>query len=295
MAVRRSIHAKISLSESVEAMSEWAQLLWDRVFVHADDFGRLEASPAKVKARCKPMSPRPLEDFAEAIAEMAAVGMVAIYENSGRFYIQISTFDLHQSVPKRTASKWPTLAESQQLSADEYLRNFQETAEKLVLAHAGGSEREKEKEREKSSTSLSDSVPEPDVTVSKLEDLTVLAIGSYNGLAGKWGKPKISPKRAKKLARRIAECDKAMRDQDPDFSFDRLLARVEQQADFFRQRWQAWDLEWFIETTRGEFIHALRTWSFAYAQGDRSPPRSSHQSPAAANRGTYDEFKPPGD
>lgn len=271
MAVRRSIHAKISLSESVEAMSEWAQLLWDRIFVHADDFGRLEASPVKVKGKCKPLSSRPTEDFAMAIAEMATAGMVDLYEFENRVFLKVITFDRHQTVPKRTESKFPQ--SGRQVSPDEYLRKFHEVQGNNLLARAGGIEKEIEREKEKEKKPLSDS-PKSDA-IPDLDEMSASAMGEYNSVAAKWDKPKITAKRVKRIARRIHECDAAMNAAtNGQFSFALLLGRVERQAEFFRDKWQAWDLEWFVATKRGEFVNAMRAWTGAYRQlsAGRSPP-----------------------
>jgi hypothetical protein len=122
VANRRSLHAKISLSESVESMSEWAQLLWDRVIVHADDYGVLEASPAKLKGRLKPLSPRPPADFAAALAEMAAVQMLVIYTAKHRIWAQIANFEEHQEgLHKRGSNKNPLCCDGEQLLPDEYI------------------------------------------------------------------------------------------------------------------------------------------------------------------------------
>lgn len=108
MARRRTLHAKISLSLDVERMSEWAQLLWPLLIVHADDFGRLQGEPELVKARCKPLSPRPPSDFDAALDEMEASGLIFRYEVDGRIYIQIRKWDEHQDgLHKRVRSEFP--------------------------------------------------------------------------------------------------------------------------------------------------------------------------------------------
>lgn len=119
----RMLSRSISTSRRIESMSEWAQLLFDRVVIHADDFGRLEADPAVVKAEAKPLSPRSFDDFAAAIAEGITVGAyVAYVDASGRVYLAIEKSDDHQrGLHKRTKSRYPDPAACQRLTAGEYL------------------------------------------------------------------------------------------------------------------------------------------------------------------------------
>lgn len=110
----------ISTSVSIESMSEWAQLLFDRIVIHVDDFGRIEGDPIFVKATTKPLSNRTPAEFAAAITEMIRIGAIAAYTDGRRAYLHVSKHDEHQSgLHKRTHSKYPE--PSAKLTADEYL------------------------------------------------------------------------------------------------------------------------------------------------------------------------------
>ncbi|MGE5572969.1 MAG: hypothetical protein ACM3ZU_08135 [Bacteroidota bacterium] len=101
-------------------MSEWAQLLWDRIIVHADDFGRLRGEPEWVKAKCKPLSPRPPSDFELALSEMETSGLIKRYVVAGSHYIQIVKFDQHQDgLHKRTRSEFPDPPGSREMDRPE--------------------------------------------------------------------------------------------------------------------------------------------------------------------------------
>ena len=111
MARWRAVHRKMCVSPDVSSMTEWAQLLWARIIICADDFGRLAAEPEVLKATCHPMSPRPPEDFASAVREMLDREMVRLYRHGRRVYIEIRNWDEHQkpsgSLSKRTRSDFP--------------------------------------------------------------------------------------------------------------------------------------------------------------------------------------------
>lgn len=118
----RILSLSISYSVRIESMSEWAQLLFDRIVIHADDWGRLEGAPAVVKAKVKPMSPRPVDDFANAIAEMVRSGALVAYGAGSKVYLQVTKHDEHQiGLHKRRPSRYPDPTMGREMSADEYL------------------------------------------------------------------------------------------------------------------------------------------------------------------------------
>lgn len=108
MAERRMISKVISISEKVNSLSLFGKLLYTWMIPHADDFGRLPGSPAKVRALVVPMGDETTKDVETAVADMHQKGLIQWYEIGGEKYIQITNFDDHQSgLHKRTKSKFP--------------------------------------------------------------------------------------------------------------------------------------------------------------------------------------------
>jgi len=73
----------ISVSETVESCSEFAQLLFRHMIDHQDDWGRMAGEPGKVKAKLKPLSGRPVASFEKAIRELAEAGLICWYVVDG--------------------------------------------------------------------------------------------------------------------------------------------------------------------------------------------------------------------
>ncbi|GMA64731.1 DnaD domain protein [Alicyclobacillus fastidiosus] len=112
MANRRMISKSISVSEQVNSMSTFASLLFTWMIAHADDFGRMPGSPAKVKALVMPMRPESVHEVEKAIQEMVEQDLITWYEVSGVRYIQFNTWERHQTgLHKRTKSAFPDPAE----------------------------------------------------------------------------------------------------------------------------------------------------------------------------------------
>jgi DNA replication protein DnaD len=131
MAERRMISKVISISEKVNSLSLFGRLLYTWMIPHADDFGRLPGSPAKVRALVVPMADETVKDVEQALADMHERGLIIWYEVDGEKFIQITNFESHQQgLHKRTPSKYPSppnschefsdqIANSSSLSASE--------------------------------------------------------------------------------------------------------------------------------------------------------------------------------
>ena len=108
MAERRMISKAISISEKVNSLSVFGRLLYTWMIPHADDFGRLPGSPAKVRALVVPMADETVKDVEQALADMHERGLIIWYEVDGERFIQITNFEKHQQgLHKRTKSKFP--------------------------------------------------------------------------------------------------------------------------------------------------------------------------------------------
>jgi len=133
----RALSRSISTSRSIESMTEFAQLLFDRIVIWADDFGHLEGDPVVIKATVKPLSPRKPSEFADAVAEMVRISAVAARVVGGRIYLQVAKHDQHQpGLHKRTKSRFPDPASCRPFSAEEYLDACRRIADGELLVVA---------------------------------------------------------------------------------------------------------------------------------------------------------------
>lgn len=108
MAERRMVSKVISLSEKVNSLSLFGRLLYTWMIPHADDFGRLPGSPAKVRVLVVPFCDETIRDVENELADMNRIGIIRWYEVDGERFIQIVNFENHQQgLHKRTKSKFP--------------------------------------------------------------------------------------------------------------------------------------------------------------------------------------------
>lgn len=92
-------------SELIDGLSPMAEVLFYRLLVTVDDFGRFDARPAMIKSQCFPIkektTPKHCED---ALKELCESGLVMVYVVDGKPYVQILKWD---NVPRSKESKFP--------------------------------------------------------------------------------------------------------------------------------------------------------------------------------------------
>lgn len=119
----RIIKQSICTSESMASLSWFEQILFIRLIVSVDDYGRYDGRPAIIKG-----SLFPLEDVTEkairaALQTLSTSGMVKLYTVGGRSTLELVNWRKH-NVPRAKESKYPAPPDDfKHLQADESKRN----------------------------------------------------------------------------------------------------------------------------------------------------------------------------
>ena len=94
-------------SESIEALSPHAEILYYRLIVTVDDFGRYDARPSMVKAACFPIRESMTAMKVNALLEeLAQHFLIFVYTVDGKPYLQLCRWD---NIPRAKESKYPAL------------------------------------------------------------------------------------------------------------------------------------------------------------------------------------------
>jgi len=88
-------------------LAEFAQLLYPLLMIHADDYGRFDGDPWTVKQVVLPASPRPPQNFEQALAALTKVGLLIRYGVAGRTYYEVNNFKKHQHLKFQAPSEFP--------------------------------------------------------------------------------------------------------------------------------------------------------------------------------------------
>ena len=102
----RILRESIRSSESINELSWFEEVLFYRLIVSCDDFGRYDGRPAMVKAACFPLKDIRNCDVEKALNKLSAVGMVRLYEVDSRPYLQLTAWQRFQT-PRAVKSKYP--------------------------------------------------------------------------------------------------------------------------------------------------------------------------------------------
>lgn len=123
----RILKESICTSETIAQLSWFEEVLFYRLIVSADDFGRYDARPAIIKGRLFPLSGVTIKQINDALDKLASAGIVLLYEIDGRGYLQISTWEHHQS-PRAKKSKYPSPPDNLQAHAHTCMQLHADTS-----------------------------------------------------------------------------------------------------------------------------------------------------------------------
>jgi len=104
MARIRTIKPDFWTDEKVVEISAFARLLFIGLWNFADDDGRMQYSPKKIKMQIFPADSL---DISELFGEIRSNSLIDIYVVDNIEYLEIRNFYKHQKIDKRTASKHP--------------------------------------------------------------------------------------------------------------------------------------------------------------------------------------------
>lgn len=106
----RIIKESICRSEEIDSLSWFEEVLFYRLIVICDDFGRYDGRPKIIKGSCFPLKDVTEKDIDKALGKLSAVGLVRVYETQGRPYLQLVTWADHQRI-RNQKSKYPGFGE----------------------------------------------------------------------------------------------------------------------------------------------------------------------------------------
>lgn len=116
----RIIREAILSSEAIASLSWAEEVFYRRLMSVVDDYGRFEASPKLIRAKCYPLQTDDVkaEEVSAWMEACRKAGVLVLYSVAGKNYLEISKFQQQT----RTASKCPSPdSECAQLIANEHL------------------------------------------------------------------------------------------------------------------------------------------------------------------------------
>lgn len=103
----RILKESICTSDSIDRLSWFEEVLFYRLIVNCDDFGRFDGRPAVIKSRLFPLKDNiTTKSIDAAIEKLVNAELVVLYVFEGKPYLHLPTWDAHQQV-RAKRSKYP--------------------------------------------------------------------------------------------------------------------------------------------------------------------------------------------
>ena len=109
----RIIKDSICTSPNIDALSREAEVFFYRLMVQCDDYGRMDARPAILRAKCYPLQVDTVtqDDIKRWFAELVQAELIIPYRVDGGDYLQMRTWERHQQI-RAKRSKYPNMIAS---------------------------------------------------------------------------------------------------------------------------------------------------------------------------------------
>lgn len=112
----RIIKESICVSDSIDKLSWFEEVLFYRLIVNCDDHGRFDGRISVIKNRLFPLKDNlTAKSVKDGINKLASVGLVLLYECDGKPFLHLPTWNDHQNV-RAKRSKYPAPVDSVQTS-----------------------------------------------------------------------------------------------------------------------------------------------------------------------------------
>lgn len=138
----RIIKESICVSDSIDQLTWFEEVLFYRLIVNCDDFGRFDGRAAVIKNKLFTLKNNVTEKAVlDAINKLSTVGLVIPYTWDGKSTLQLATWDKHQQV-RCKRSKYPAYDGSDELSATDnvHLLTFAGENKNLISIDINGNQ-----------------------------------------------------------------------------------------------------------------------------------------------------------
>ena len=156
----RILKESICSSDHIDKLTWFEEVLFYRLIVNCDDYGRFDGRPSIIKSRLFPLKETlTTKTVSGAIKKLENAGLVALYVFEDRPYLYLPTWDHHQNV-RAKRSKFPT--PEQGMNTSEYICMHMQSDDSICSRNPIQSESESESESNARKSAPARSTPTKD-------------------------------------------------------------------------------------------------------------------------------------
>ena len=106
----RILKESICTSDNLNGLSQAAEVFFYRLLVQCDDYGRFDARPPIIQARCFPLRHVEADELQSWIMELVEHELIEMYEVDEKRYLHVINWEKHQTI-RAKRSKYPPMPE----------------------------------------------------------------------------------------------------------------------------------------------------------------------------------------
>ena len=106
MMPNRILKESICTSDSIDQLTSFQEVLFYRLIVSCDDYGRFDGRPKLIASKLFPLKDIRAQQIEEALRALTSAELVILYEVGGKPFVQMKTWDRHQQI-RAKKSKYP--------------------------------------------------------------------------------------------------------------------------------------------------------------------------------------------
>lgn len=103
----RIIKESICTSDNIDTLTPFQEVVFYRLLVNCDDYGRMDARPKILASRLFPLRTVRSDQMTEALQALSSAELVSLYEVEGKPFLQMKTWERHQQI-RAKRSKYPS-------------------------------------------------------------------------------------------------------------------------------------------------------------------------------------------
>ena len=104
----RYLKESIKTSDTINSLTWFEEVLFYRLIVSCDDYGRFDGRAAIIKNMLFPLKEQiTLKAIESAIQKLASVSLIDLYVVDGTRFLRLLTWNTHQTLPRAKKSKYP--------------------------------------------------------------------------------------------------------------------------------------------------------------------------------------------
>jgi len=109
----RIIKESICTSDTIDQLSPEEEVFFYRLIVNCDDYGRMDARPQILRAKCFPLRLNQIDEklITQWLNRLMEVNLIMVYTVKNKAYLQVVTWNNHQQI-RAKKSKYPVPGDS---------------------------------------------------------------------------------------------------------------------------------------------------------------------------------------